>query len=430
MTAMMDSSASLNRTLLWDEENRLKKTTDSPRTPVVGKDVSIVTTYGYGADGMRAVKKGKYGTVQYVSENYVVRNKDLISKHVFAGNTRLVSNMVMREEKSGKMISTEQGCYYYHADHLGSSSVVTDKDGKFYEQIEYFPYGETWVHNKATSDDSAQSTPYKFTGKELDPETGLYYFGARYYDGKLSRWTAADPILGKYLPDPNSKKNNENLSGIGGVYRPLNLDLYHYAGNNPVIYIDPDGNEDILFIQIPGKEGRFESKAYAFPDGTFNDRNLSLLKMDYSIFGNFISIDLLVRINIGSNYKAFDDFSTLPDSTEEYGTVQSGKLYNYTRHDFKKMLAYVLTDPDLGEGKVPQDMNYGKPGLLGKNPAFPDRDPAYILGAHNHRARKDGSGGSKACPIQKGFEEAGGLGHYLKTSQTGENGRVIIYREK
>ena len=274
MTAMMDSSASLNRTLLWDEENRLKKTTDtstsltstglSTGSAGTSGTNSIVTTYGYGADGMRAVKKGKYGTVQYVSENYVVRNKDLISKHVFAGNTRLVSNMVMREEKSGKMVSTEQGCYYYHADHLGSSSVVTDKDGKFYEQLEYFPYGETWVHNKAVAEQ--ESTSYKFTGKELDPETGLYYFGARYYDGKLSRWTAADPALvkGSYFPKPKdfdtehdyywyfTHNETDKLPGMGGVFNSINLDGYQYAGQNPVKLVDPDGNAHFAHRPLGG----------------------------------------------------------------------------------------------------------------------------------------------------------------------------------
>jgi len=169
----------------------------------------------------------------------------------------------MREEKSGKMVSTEQGCYYYHADHLGSSSVVTDKDGKFYEQLEYFPYGETWVHNKAISDDSAQSTPYKFTGKELDPETGLYYYGARYYDGKLSRWTAVDPALEKYFPEgpddfddshdyyyKNQHDNSSKLKGMGGVYNTINLDLYHYAGQNPVKLVDPDGNAIDIIADI------------------------------------------------------------------------------------------------------------------------------------------------------------------------------------
>ena len=179
-------TTSMTRTLAWDDENRLLKTEDSPRTPGGGKDTSVVTTYAYDASGMRALKKGKYGTVQYVSDNYTVRNKDLISKHVFAGNTRLVSKLVMNEEKSGKMVAMEQGSYYYHADHLGSSSVITDKSGKFYEQIEYFPYGETWINNKANSEQT--SSPYKFTAKEYDEETGLYYYGARYYDAKLSRW--------------------------------------------------------------------------------------------------------------------------------------------------------------------------------------------------------------------------------------------------
>jgi len=255
MTEMKDSpltpgggTTTMTRTLTWDDENRLLKTTDSPRTPGGGKDVNVVTTYSYDAAGMRALKKGKYGTVQYVSDNYTVRNKDLISKHVFAGNTRLVSKTVMREEKSGKMTATEQGAYYYHPDHLGSSNVVTDKDGRFYEQIEYFPYGETWINNKATAEQT--SSPYKFTAKEYDPETGWYYYGARYYDAKLSRWISADPPLarGDYLPVPpvndKAKEQNSKLPGMGGVFNTINLDAYHYAGQNPVKLLDPDGNWD------------------------------------------------------------------------------------------------------------------------------------------------------------------------------------------
>jgi len=185
--------------------------------------------YTYDSSGMRAVKEGKYGTVQYVNQNYTVRNADLISKHVFAGNTRLVSNLVMQEEQSGKMVAVEKGAYYYHPDHLGSSSVVTDKDGKFYEQIEYFPYGETWVENKANTEQN--SIPYKYTGKELDKETGWYYFGDRYLDARLSRWISADPPLarGDYLGDPDdldtdhdyywqyNNDNNSKLPGMGGL---------------------------------------------------------------------------------------------------------------------------------------------------------------------------------------------------------------------
>lgn len=127
----------------------------------------------------------------------------------------------MQEEKSGKMVATEQGSYYYHADHLGSSSVVTDKDGKFYEQIEYFPYGETWINNKANSEQT--SSPYKFTAKEQDEETGLYYYGARYYDAKLSRWCSADDRF-------------DDLHSSQG------MDVFAYVHGRPVLLNDPDGH--------------------------------------------------------------------------------------------------------------------------------------------------------------------------------------------
>ena len=113
------------------------------------------------------------------------------------------------------------------------------------EHLEYFPYGETWIHNKATSEQ--QSTPYKFTSKELDEETGLYYFEARYYDARMSRWISADPPIsrGDYFPVPpvndKAKEHNSKLPGMGGVFNSINLDAYQYAGQNPVRLIDPDG---------------------------------------------------------------------------------------------------------------------------------------------------------------------------------------------
>ncbi|MDA3837547.1 MAG: RHS repeat-associated core domain-containing protein, partial [Candidatus Delongbacteria bacterium] len=123
------------------------------------------------------------------------------------------------------------------SDHLGSSTVITDSEGKYYEHTEYFPYGEVWVNERSSEEN--YDMPYKYTGKEYDPETKLTYYGARYYDAKLSRWISVDPplISGAYLGNDPSK-----LPGMGGVFNPINLDAYQYGGMNPVKYVDADGN--------------------------------------------------------------------------------------------------------------------------------------------------------------------------------------------
>ncbi|AZA83244.1 hypothetical protein C1637_24095 [Chryseobacterium lactis] len=131
----------------------------------------------------------------------------------------------------------EKDTYWYHPDHLGSSSFITGLDGEVTQNIEYFPSGEVFVENHKNS----YNTPYKFNGKEQDDETGYYYYGARYYNPRVSLWLNVDP-LADYNPFYNDQAyiNGEHN---GGVYNSGNNNPYIYTYNSPVRFIDPNGKQ-------------------------------------------------------------------------------------------------------------------------------------------------------------------------------------------
>ncbi|HSM91827.1 MAG TPA: RHS repeat-associated core domain-containing protein [Anaeromyxobacteraceae bacterium] len=118
--------------------------------------------------------------------------------------------------------------YYYHPDHLGSTSWVTDQNGRVHEHVEYFPYGEVWREPKSDRDGAGvKGQRFLFSGKELDEETGLYYFGARYSDPVRTRWASPDPA--------------DRLNAKEGT-KPLNA--YQSVLWNPLRVVDPDGRRD------------------------------------------------------------------------------------------------------------------------------------------------------------------------------------------
>ncbi|MGI5172113.1 hypothetical protein H0R92_00730 [Treponema sp. OMZ 840] len=133
-----------------------------------------------------------------------------------------------------------------------SAHLITDYKGDEYERVEYTPYGEYWIEKRASEN---RTLPFKFTGKERDEETGLYYYGARYLDAKTSRWLTTDPALSDYV---NAKESN---STSGGIYNSINFNLYHYANNNPIKYLDPDGRE-VDYKFIAKHEGKQQLNGY------------------------------------------------------------------------------------------------------------------------------------------------------------------------
>ena len=113
--------------------------------------------------------------------------------------------------------TAREDIFFYHTDHLGSTSYITDAKANVAQFDAYLPYGELLVDEHSSSEEM----PYKFNGKELDEETGLYYYGARYMNPKTSLWYGVDPLAEKY-------------PSVGA---------YVYCVDNPIKLIDPNGKD-------------------------------------------------------------------------------------------------------------------------------------------------------------------------------------------
>src|SRR5262249_18190294 len=142
-------------------------------------------------------------------------NGNLQSEYVFFDGER-----VARKDFPGNAVS------YYFSDHLKTTDIVTDAQGNIKNESDYYPWGGElpFVAN--------DSNHYKFTGKERDSETGLDYFGARYYSNGLGRFITPD-WAAKAAADP-----------YAAFADPQSLNLYTYVRNIPTTLYDADGHDD------------------------------------------------------------------------------------------------------------------------------------------------------------------------------------------
>jgi RHS repeat-associated protein len=188
-------------TLFYDYENRILYETDGV--------THGVETYVYDGNGQRVQKYGSGGTPRTVFV-YDAMGQMAAEYSTMANTSPCVT------------------CYL-SPDHLGTTRLLTDQSGSVVARHDYLPFGEEVqasqfgrnVHWGAGND----SVNQKFTGKQRDSESGLDYFGARYYGSTLGRFTSADPIT--VTP--------------ARAADPQQLNLYAYGRNSPLKYVDPTG---------------------------------------------------------------------------------------------------------------------------------------------------------------------------------------------
>jgi len=267
------------RSLCWDEQNRLQGVRDN----------KWLSYYQYDAAGDRTYKLTGKGELQNINGEwryfyhldnatlyaspYLVATRQGYTKHYYADAERIASRIgggrlryldqpvvgqgkIVEKQSTNKtyakevleecldaihsegqadlhhlydMINSahsETDCYWYHPDHLGSSSWITDSAGAAVQHLHYLPWGEDFVNQRSSS----WNAMYTFSAKEKDTETGYSYFGARYYSSDLSIWLSVDPMSDKYP----------------------SLSPYVYCSNNPVKLVDPNGEDITKFEDVNG----------------------------------------------------------------------------------------------------------------------------------------------------------------------------------
>ncbi len=185
----------------------------------VKENGQVIEVYVYDGDGKRIKKTDAtservyiYGGLNVLYEVNLTTHMDAVYIYGPAG-------------RSAKKVNDVQE--YYHTDQLGSTRLITSENGEITEEIQYEPFGEQI---------NVSEEKYTYNGKERD-ETGLYYFGARYYDPEMGRFLTRDPLPGDLLS-------------------PQTLNSYVYCLNNPLRYTDSQG---MSTDEVP-----------TYPDGTYS----------------------------------------------------------------------------------------------------------------------------------------------------------------
>ena len=329
-----------------------------------GADPRRIPYAGNEADGVTVDYKAKYSQqLQSIKDNYKAfdqpyngkDNDDYVNGQSFCCNDATpeaaqARAMARTRSANGNFKPNEdyeKMQFYYHPDHLGSSSYITNLDGEVSQHIEYVPFGEVFIEER----NNTWNTPYLFNAKEFDEETGLYYYGARYYEPRLSLWMSVDRFAEKYPA----------TSG------------YNYAINNPVRYIDINGdsirvsseNRELFNKTLKDVFGEFSSKfSYTQSDMlVFSGENKGMGKAQRKVFKRLKKVmysKTITNIQYGKDTQITDRYGNKSSSKAESGggaaTLLASENENYNQN-------FIVIDPNktIGETMEVTDAYYKEP---------------------------------------------------------------------
>jgi RHS repeat-associated protein len=200
----------------WDWKDQMKEVT------LNASNDKAYYVYDSGGERVRKViEKGNITEERYYLGGYEIYRR-------INSSTLEVERESLFIENGSKAIAqidndgTTQTIRYQYDNHLGSASLELDETGDIISYEEYHPFGTT-SYRSGRDVTEVSLKRYKYVGKERDNETGLYYYGARYYGDWIARFVSVDPLAGKFP-----------------FYTP-----YQYSGDNPVTFYDMDGNERV-----------------------------------------------------------------------------------------------------------------------------------------------------------------------------------------
>jgi RHS repeat-associated protein len=274
----------------YDSSNRLTR---------VEKNDMTIGEYVYDGNGRRilVIENGMETVYIYSGLNVLYEETATgIADYVYGPTGRMAKKTTIEDELH---------TFYYHIDHLGSTRLITDESADIVVSTQFEPFGEDTLSSEES---------YLFTGKKQD-ETGLYYYGARYYDPELGRFITRDPLAGDRT-------------------NPQSLNLYAYCVNNPLKLADPTGmffklcldNGNCLWIFETGpKRGQWIAKDAEGNVITTSEKINEMLR-NGQIFEAMVKILQFLGFDVDESDIHYDDWLL-----DEDGNVDYDKIKKYNR---------------------------------------------------------------------------------------------------